>query len=195
MYSNKWNSDIQLTVFDRIFARTMEPYLSKKIVPNHITVLRMFLALPVLYLLVSEQYIWGIALFLFAGATDAFDGSLARTRKQITEWGILYDPLADKMLIGSILFVIVLQHINFFLGMALIIVELGLVIGGWWRKKYGVLTPANIWGKMKMFAEVMGVLILLIALALDIELLVNISEGTLAVALVTAIVSIFAKTL
>ncbi len=193
MFSAKWNENIRLTRMDHVLAATFLRLLPSRVTPNHLTVLRMLLIVPTVTLLVRERYGWGIALFLFAGLTDALDGALARTRKQITEWGILYDPVADKLLIGTVLVVIVLRHVNAVIGIALLFVEAVLVVGGWLRKRRGVVVPAGPWGKAKMFFEVAAVLFLLIALASGVDLFVDLSQGTLVVALITAIVSVFAK--
>jgi CDP-diacylglycerol--glycerol-3-phosphate 3-phosphatidyltransferase len=171
----------------------LDPFIPQWVKPNHITVARIFLTPAVIYFLFIENYAVGVPFFLFVALTDALDGSMARVRRQITEWGIMYDPLADKLLIGSVLFVIVLHHINFLLGIALLVVEVGMIIGGWVRKRRGKIEQANVWGKIKMVAEVCGISLLLIALWLNVNLLVDLSTGTLAVALVVAIVSILSR--
>jgi CDP-diacylglycerol--glycerol-3-phosphate 3-phosphatidyltransferase len=178
MSDDRWNSDIVLYPSDRLFAATIDPFVPRGVKPNHLTVLRMLL----------------IPLFLFAALTDWFDGSLARVRRQVTEWGIIYDPLVDKLLIGSVLFVIVLDHINFTLGVALLVVEAFMIAAGWYRNMTsGRIEPANIWGKVKMVAEVCGIMLLLMALWLKMNLLVDLSTGTLGLALTFAIVSIFSR--
>jgi len=72
--------------------------------PNKLTVAR--LALTVIFLTVFFCPIpfgetLALALFLVAGITDFFDGRIARRDKLITNFGILMDPLADKILICS----------------------------------------------------------------------------------------------
>jgi CDP-diacylglycerol--glycerol-3-phosphate 3-phosphatidyltransferase len=193
MFGDKWNKNIHLLPHDRIYKCALDPLIPACVHPNHITVLRMLLVPIVLYLLHFGTYGIGVPLFIFAALTDALDGSMARVRRQITEWGIKYDPLADKLLIGAVLFDIVLQHINFFLGLALLLVEVVIIVGAWLRHRKGVIEPANFWGKLKMVTEVAGISLLLLALWMDINMLVNISAGTLAVALVVAIVSILSK--
>lgn len=195
MFLDKWNRNIRLTPSDRLIGCILEPLIPKGLKPNYITVFRMFLVPPILLFLARENYAVGVPLFLFAAFTDVLDGALARLRRQITPWGILYDPLADKLLIGSVLFLIVLKHINFALGLCLLLVEAFLIVSGWLNKKRGILVPANTWGKAKMVAEVIGIMFLLCALWSGMDLLVDLSEGTLAVALVTAIVSIFSRML
>src|SRR5688572_22495439 len=174
MADDLWNASIVLHPGDRLFAATVGRIMPARVRPNHLTVLRLML-IP------------------FAALTDWFDGALARTRKQITEWGIIHDPFVDKLLIGSVLFVIVLDHINYTLGMALLGVEAAMIAVGWYRKTRGKVEPANVWGKIKMVAEVCGIMLLLLALWFRMNLLVDVSTGTLALALVFAIVSILSR--
>ena len=73
-------------------------------VPNKLTISRF--ALTVLFLAVifsSVPYCETIALLLFgaAGLTDYFDGKIARRDHLITNFGVLMDPLADKILVCS----------------------------------------------------------------------------------------------
>ena len=193
MIEDKYNQDIKLLPQDKIYRCLLDPLFPKAVKPNHITVFRLFLVPVVIYFLYVGNHPMGVSFFLLAALTDALDGSMARVRKQITRWGILYDPLADKLLIGAVLFLIVLRHVNFYLGLALIIVEAFMIIGAWVRTRRGAVMSANFWGKLKMFVEVVGVLLLLIARWLDINMLVDLSVGTLTVALAVALVSIMSR--
>lgn len=72
--------------------------------PNKLTVAR--LALTVVFLLLFfKQFRFGdtlaLGVFVVASLTDYFDGKIARRDKLITNFGILMDPLADKILICS----------------------------------------------------------------------------------------------
>jgi len=73
-------------------------------VPNKLTVSRFVLTVAFLAVFFSRiQYHETISLVLFGigGLTDYFDGKIARRDKLITNFGILMDPLADKILICS----------------------------------------------------------------------------------------------
>ena len=72
--------------------------------PNKLTLSRFALTVAFLAVMFSRlPYGEGIALLLFSAAslTDYFDGKIARERKLITNFGILMDPLADKILVCS----------------------------------------------------------------------------------------------
>jgi CDP-diacylglycerol--glycerol-3-phosphate 3-phosphatidyltransferase len=50
----------------------------------------------------QSQFIWaGTIIFLISAVTDAVDGYIARIRNEVTTWGKLMDPIADKILICS----------------------------------------------------------------------------------------------
>jgi CDP-diacylglycerol---glycerol-3-phosphate 3-phosphatidyltransferase len=72
--------------------------------PNQLTLSRFALTVAFLAVLFSGlPYHETAALLLFSAAslTDYFDGKIARRRKLITNFGILMDPLADKILVCS----------------------------------------------------------------------------------------------
>ena len=188
-----WNDHIRVTRVDRFFAATFGRLIPASVKPNHLTVLRIFLVPFVILALALESYRWAVPLFFFAALMDWFDGALARTRRSVTEWGIVYDPVADKLLIGATLFVIVLQHMNYALGLLLLAVEAVIIAVGWWRVRRGKVEPANLWGKFKMVSEVVGITVLLLALWLGVDMLVRVSAGTLALAVVFAIVSVLTR--
>lgn len=160
-----------------------------------ITVLR-FLTIPfVLYFLYMGNYDVGIPLFLFSALTDALDGSLARIRKQITDWGTLYDPVADKLLISTVVLLIVVKHINIIFGLLIVMIESIIVFVGYYRKSAGTIIPANVFGKTKMVLQVIGVMLLLIAVWAGIDLFIPLSIGTFSLAIVFAVISLFTYSL
>jgi cardiolipin synthase len=67
-------------------------------IPNMLTGLRIALALPLGWLIVSGRYDWALLLFLVAGATDAIDGFLAKRFGWVSWIGAVLDPIADKTL-------------------------------------------------------------------------------------------------
>jgi CDP-diacylglycerol--glycerol-3-phosphate 3-phosphatidyltransferase len=84
--------------------------------PNKLTVSRFALTVLFLWALFSPfRYndTLALLLFLLAGATDFLDGRIARSRNLITNFGILMDPLADKILTCSALVALVEStHLN-----------------------------------------------------------------------------------
>ncbi len=69
--------------------------------PNTLTLLRFFFIPLYLFLYFSEipgRIYWAFGVLLLAGLTDVIDGYLARRNKQVTQLGIMLDPLADKLI-------------------------------------------------------------------------------------------------
>jgi cardiolipin synthase len=73
-------------------------------VPNALSVLRL-VGVPIYLLLIeSERYGWAVLTLVVAGATDYFDGKIARRFNQTSRLGELLDPAADRLYIVVILF-------------------------------------------------------------------------------------------
>ncbi|MEA3398536.1 MAG: CDP-alcohol phosphatidyltransferase family protein [Patescibacteria group bacterium] len=175
---------------DRFLANTILKLIPAWVYPNYITVFR-FVATPVVaILMLYQRYYIGLIAFIIVAFSDAVDGSLARTRNQITNWGKIYDPVADKILIGSMVFVIVLRYVDFWTAIIIIVLEIVIVITGWQRLKKGIKVQANLWGKIKMMLQVLGVVILLFAIVFDWASLLPFASGALYLAIAFAIVSL-----
>ena len=76
--------------------------MSLSTVPNLICVLRMALAVPIVWLLAENSYEVTLILFGIAAVSDALDGYLAKTFNWTTELGKVLDPVADKLLLVSV---------------------------------------------------------------------------------------------
>jgi cardiolipin synthase (CMP-forming) len=68
---------------------------------NQLTLLRMVLIPPFAILLFYEYRGWALLVFLAASITDLLDGLIARRTGQKTRLGALLDPMADKLLLGT----------------------------------------------------------------------------------------------
>jgi len=72
-------------------------------IPNALTALRA-LGIPIfLYLVFQNSFGWAVIVLMVAGATDYFDGKLARALKQESRLGELMDPAVDRLYIISVL--------------------------------------------------------------------------------------------
>ena len=72
--------------------------------PNKLTASRFVFTAVFVVAMVSEipgHETIALVLFLTASITDLMDGAIARRRKLITNFGILMDPLADKLLVTA----------------------------------------------------------------------------------------------
>ncbi len=159
--------------------------------PNHITVFR-FIATPfIFWLLVAENWKVGLPAFILVAFTDALDGTMARIRKQITPWGTLFDPLADKFLIGGVMFIFILKYINIFIGGAIIALGFIFIVGGTLRKKNGIIVAASQWGKIKMMLQVLGVSLVILSLLTGSADLMLLAEWTLILSIGFAVWNFF----
>ncbi len=79
---------------------------------NYLSLVRLLLAVPFWFILAgnsAEPNYAAVSLALFAAFTDIMDGFLARKLNQVTEWGKIIDPLADKVCIAVIVLQLYLQ--------------------------------------------------------------------------------------
>jgi CDP-diacylglycerol--glycerol-3-phosphate 3-phosphatidyltransferase len=76
--------------------------------PNVLTSARLVLAVVLFWLIDVQVWLWCVAVFAIAAATDWFDGYLARKQGLSTALGRIFDPLVDKVLIcGAYIFLLV----------------------------------------------------------------------------------------
>lgn len=75
--------------------------MTRRDIPNVISVFRVLLVLPVVWMLWRQQYAGALILFAVAGITDALDGYLAKRYGWQSRLGSILDPLADKLLLVS----------------------------------------------------------------------------------------------
>jgi CDP-diacylglycerol--glycerol-3-phosphate 3-phosphatidyltransferase len=142
--------------------------------PNSLTVTRIFLV-PLLVVVLLTKFegrqilgvpkeIVGAAIFGLASLTDWLDGYLARRRKQVTALGQVIDPLADKLLISAALISLVQLDLATAWMVALIIGR-ELAVTGLRSLAYarGLVIPASPLGKIKMIAEVVAILALILS--------------------------------
>ena len=175
---------------DRVLEKSVLRFIPDYILPNHITMFRLAMTPFVSILMLREHYAIGLVAFLIVSFTDALDGSLARTKNQVTEWGKVYDPLADKVLISCMVFVIVYRYIDVLTSFVIVGLEIVIVIAAWVRKSEGRIVEANVWGKIKMLLQVLGVSLLLVGVNLDIVSLIPYASGVLYLAIAFSVVSL-----
>jgi CDP-diacylglycerol--glycerol-3-phosphate 3-phosphatidyltransferase len=139
--------------------------------PNALTLLRIFLV-PFLVVALLTRFdgreIVGLLIFLVAISTDFFDGWIARRRGQVTTLGTLLDPIADKLLIaGALISLVELERAPAW--MVVIVVGRELAVSGLRAiaSAQGVVISASVWGKGKMFSQVVAVSLLILALRYD----------------------------
>lgn len=175
---------------DDVINRTLLWLVPSFITPNHVTGLRLATWPVCAYLLYIEEYRWGIVVFIFLALTDAIDGAMARIRNQITDWGRIFDPIADKLLISFSVLAVVSQFDEM---LAIAVAALEVAIGG--ASLYQLKTTKEIvnphWtGKTKMVLQCFGVGFALIFLMTGIPEIELLAKGLIYFALGLGLISI-----
>lgn len=141
--------------------------------PNKLTILRILLIPVFLFFFFAtslpHNFLVAFVVFTFASLTDMLDGQIARKNNQITNFGKLMDPLADKLLVTSAMVCLlstgykVLLPFNFYqnhyanistivliimLSRDLVVNSIRLVAAG-----EGVVIAADKWGKLKTISQ------------------------------------------
>lgn len=139
--------------------------------PNKLTVSRFVLTIAFLGVMFSPvRYHETVALILFVagGITDFFDGYIARRDKLITNFGILMDPLADKIMVCSAFIAFV--GLNLIAPwMVVIIVARELAITGLrlLAASKGVVLAAEGYGKHKTITQIAAIISILVMVSYE----------------------------
>ena len=166
-------------------------------IPNIITFIRIILIPIILYLLFSENpnivLIAGL-LFIISSVSDYFDGYLARTLNQSSKLGTLLDPIADKLLIASVIVVLVDTGVisNIHVVPAIIILLREIAISGLreFLAKLNTDMPVSKLAKYKTTFQMISLSILIISLGFELnDLLWNIGLITLWIAAIITLLS------
>lgn len=105
------------------------------------------------------------AIFLVASLTDFLDGYLARKNNEVTDLGKFLDPLADKMLINSIMiflcfnFISISDELKFPWFCVVLMTIRDLIVDGlrFMAASKNVTIAANMWGKAKTVLQMVAV--------------------------------------
>ncbi len=141
--------------------------------PNSLTLARIFIVPFLVVVLLTnfaedwfgvQRYFLAIVLFVTAAVTDILDGHLARKRNQVSKLGILLDPVADKLLVMAALIALVENHLApawatvIILGREFAVTGLRSIAAS-----DGLMISASRAGKIKMWAQCIAIVSLMIA--------------------------------
>ncbi len=138
-------------------------------IPNLFTLARIALVpvfVIIFYLPYQWSYLWAAALFAVAGATDWFDGYLARKLNQTTKLGAFLDPVADKLMVVVAIVLLVAVHGNAWLAVpSLVIVGREVAVSALreWMAEIGerANVAVSVIGKIKTTTQIIAIAILL----------------------------------
>ena len=135
--------------------------------PNALTVLRLILV-PVFVVLGLQSTSWtalwaAFVVFAVAAITDRFDGELARSWGQITDFGRIADPIADKALTLCGFALLSYQgYLPWWVTILIAVRELGITAMRAFFLRRGIVVSANQAGKLKTFMQIVALGVLLI---------------------------------
>jgi CDP-diacylglycerol--glycerol-3-phosphate 3-phosphatidyltransferase len=130
--------------------------------PNVLTVLRIMLVPALVVALLGNTPagdVLAAMVFALASLTDFVDGYLARAREQITTFGKLMDPLADKLLIiAALISLVSLDRLAAWVAMVIITRELAVTVLRLGATQAGVVMAASPFGKAKTCLQIAAIL-------------------------------------
>ncbi len=133
---------------------------------NQLTMIRLIAVAPVMLAMYLQfPYARAVAVAIYLGAllTDYLDGVVARKSGEVTGFGKLMDSIADKALIVSLFFALVGEgSMAAWMAAVMVIREFAVTGLRMVALEAGEVIAANSWGKAKMNAQSLGVLILLL---------------------------------
>lgn len=142
----------------------MEKIKQEKIfnIPNVLTMLRIA-ALPVLiWRFLSADRIGSLVIYVLVVLTDAADGFIARKTGKVTNFGKLMDPLADKLLLLTMLLLLYSDGtLPLWLVCVVILKELAMIIGGGFALWKGIVVQALPIGKVTTVIFALAVIALM----------------------------------
>jgi len=139
--------------------------------PTALTLSRIIL-IPVFMFTVYLHPLFGAFIFSIASLTDFLDGYLARRSGDITKFGIILDPIADKFLVISALIVLVdMERLAAWIAITIIVREFlvtGLRVVALSKD---IVIPAEMGGKIKTTIQIIAILCLILGRSIfDIDL-------------------------
>jgi CDP-diacylglycerol--glycerol-3-phosphate 3-phosphatidyltransferase len=139
-------------------------------IANQITLSRIWLALICVWLIIQDSFasmLGAFMVFIVAALTDFLDGYFARKYQLVSDWGKLWDPIADKVLvIGVFLAFLAAGVVPLWVILAIILRELVITIMRMVCLRQGVVVEAKMVGKHKTVAQITAIVLIFIMLLL-----------------------------
>jgi CDP-diacylglycerol--glycerol-3-phosphate 3-phosphatidyltransferase len=149
-------------------------------VPNFLTTIRIIVVPILAWLLFKEdaasdsnRLVAGV-LFIIAALTDIADGTIARRWNLITNFGKIFDPIADKALIGvALVGLSYLNLLDWWFTWVILARELFVTFLRFWVINKGVI-PASRGGKLKTIMQIIAISFYLLPLPETVSLLAEV---------------------
>jgi len=134
--------------------------------PIALTLFRIVLVPLIIVFVISSDRLWVLiaaVIFVAASLTDWLDGRMARRRNQVTQFGTLLDPVADKLLVAAALVALVqVEMIGAWVAMVIVGRELAVTGLRGVALSMGVVVPASKFGKLKTVSQYVAITILIL---------------------------------
>ena len=134
--------------------------------PIALTLFRIVLVPLIIVFVISSERLWVLiaaVIFVAASLTDWLDGRMARRRNQVTQFGTLLDPVADKLLVAAALVALVqVEMIDAWVAMVIIGRELAVTGLRGVALSMGVVVPPSKLGKLKTVSQYVAITILIL---------------------------------
>lgn len=138
--------------------------------PNKLTISRIILTLAFIYFLFFKGFsakILALVFFLLASATDLLDGFIAKRHNQITDFGKIMDPIADKILVlSAFLSFVELKIVPAWMVAIILLREILVTAMRGFALAKGRVMPADGLGKHKMVSQFLSISVILIYILL-----------------------------
>ena len=136
-------------------------------IADYLTLSRIILTPVCLYFLfipMEHKEIYAAAVFILAALTDGLDGYVARRRKESSAFGKSFDPIADKILIGGALYsLFMLDKVSGWVVAVILAREVLITVLRFQAQKKGLSVAAGIWGKVKTFAQIIAITMIILS--------------------------------
>ena len=159
--------------------------------PNQLTILRLLLV-PVIGYTLSASWAYhdqvSVAVYGAAAATDTLDGRIARSRNMVSELGKFLDPLADKILVITVLAILLGENLVPFWVVVVIFAREFVITGvRFVAAGQGVVVGSTPWGKSKTVSQ--NIMIALLMLTTPYPVLKPVAFGFTILAVVATVAS------
>ena len=175
-------------------------YFQKKNIPNALTIFRIILMViviifvlvpfgPICYSLrlnaaVSDaaasfqlNEILAAILFVIASLTDFLDGYIARKYHWVSDFGKIWDPLADKLLVDGVLICFAyLSLIPIWVCVLLILRDFIVDAFRMHALSKQIIVPASMWGKLKTVFELVGLILIFFFMHFSLQLAITTNQ-------------------
>lgn len=119
-------------------------------ISNNISIFRILISFPLIYFLWEHNVTAVLIISALAFASDYLDGYFARKRGEITDFGKILDPLADKIFFGTAAIIMIIQGlIPLYLAIIIVGRDILIFLGGIYiKQKKGIVVASNMAGKV-----------------------------------------------